>query len=421
MQDNTAPFSRSGDQLKVLDLGTQFAGPFAATVLGDFGAEVIKCEQPGTGDPLRLPDGMSPRWQAVGANKRSITLNLRVPEGQDLLRRLVGWADVLIENFRSGTMDKWGIGYEALSKVNPRLVYVAVSGFGTGGPYTQMSGYDFVGSALGGATALTGYPDQPPVLPGVGATDFTSGLFAAIGALEAVRRRDAAGGSGRGAFVDMALYESMLRLISAEMADYTLDGVLRERAGGSPRRDGKPELPMWYSYRTRDGRYLAMQPVTIGQITDLRALIGDPALDDPKFENQKGRMANSGELYDILSRWVAAHDFDEIWDILKTTSVPAGPVNTIPDILADPHIRARGSLVAVRNGKGQDFVLPSATPRMTGNDPAPRWTGEPLGASTRHVYAELLGLGDTDLRGAARSRHHLTAAGHRGDTDVIDS
>ena len=197
----------------------------------------------------------------------------------------------------------------------------------------------------------------------------------------------------------MALYEAMLRYVSTEMADFTLEGVLRERAGGTPRRDGAGELPMWYCYRTRDGRYIAMQPVTMGQIADLRALIDNPALLDPKFENQKGRMANSAELYDIISSWVAGYDFADIWEVLKGTTIPAGPVNTIPDILEDPHVRARGSVVSVRNARGQEFALPSATPRMSGNDPAPRWTGEALGASTRHVYSQVLGLSDNEMDG----------------------
>jgi len=392
------PISSDPSVLKVLDLGSQVAGPFAATLLGDLAAEVIKCEPPGLGDPSRR-DGMAPRWQTDGRNKRSITLNLKTAEGQAILRRLAAWADVLFENFRPGVMDRWGVGYEALKAVNPRLVYVAVSGFGASGPYAQMSGYDFVGSAFGGMTALTGYPDLPPVTPGLLVVDHVTALFAALGALEAVRRRDAPGGTGQGTFVDLALYESVLRFAATDLADYSLTGLLRERAGGTPRRDGREEMTIWYSYRTRDGRYLCISPVTLGQVADLRKVIQDPALMDPCFETLKGRTQNAAALYDIISRWVEARDFDEVWATLRDTSVPIGPVNAIPDIVADPHIAARGSLVTMANAEGEAIVMPAATPRIGGQNSLPRWTGEPLGASNRLVYSGLLGLSDDEIEG----------------------
>jgi crotonobetainyl-CoA:carnitine CoA-transferase CaiB-like acyl-CoA transferase len=393
------PLRDTGAQLKVLDLGTQVAGPFVATLLGDLGAEVIKVEQPGTGDTARGPAGMSPRWQTDGRNKRSITLNLRVAEGQDLLRRLAGWADVLVENFRPGTMDKWGIGYAALSAVNPRLVYVAVSGFGASGPYAHMSGYDYVGSAVGGMTALTGYPDQPPVVPGLLVVDHTAGLFGALGALEAVRRRDAPGGTGRGDYVDLALYETVLRFAATDLAEYSLQGAVRERAGGSPRSDGGEEMTIWYSYRTRDGRYVAISPVTLGQLADLRAIIGDPELEDPKYQTKEGRMANARAFYDIISRWVGARDFSEVWARLSASTVPAGPVNAVPDIVEDPHIVARGSLVTATNAAGEAIVMPAATPRIGAAAVGPRWTGERLGASNEQVYSQVLGLSAQDIAG----------------------
>lgn len=391
MSENTHPFQNAPAQIKVLDLGTQIAGPFVATMLGDLGAEVIKVEQPGLGDTLRMPDGMSSKWQAEGRNKRSITLNLRVPEGQDILKRLAGWADVLVENFRPGTMEKWGVGYDQLSAVNPGLVYVAISGFGRGGPYSQMSGYDYAASAMGGATAVTGYPDRPPTVPGAYFADYTTGLFGALGAVEAVRRRDAPGGSGKGAFIDMALYESVMRFMGWDLAEYALSGTMRDRAGGMPRTDGAPEMTIWYSYRTRDGRFVAISPVTMGQITDLRAIIKDPDLDE-RFETLQGRMANGPALYEIISRWTEAHDFAQVWDTLSRSSVPAAPVNAVNDLVREPHILERGSLVTSRNAQGQELVLPGPTPRISGDPREPRWTGEPLGASNRHVFANILGL-----------------------------
>jgi crotonobetainyl-CoA:carnitine CoA-transferase CaiB-like acyl-CoA transferase len=388
---NTEPFSDNPTQLKVLDLGTAVAGPFATTLLGDLGAEVIKCEQPGTGDTVR-GGGMSGRWQMEGRNKRSITLNLRVPEGQDVLRRLVQWADVLVENFRPGTMTKWGIGYEELSKVNPRLVYVAISGFGQTGPYASLSGYDYVGSAVGGMTALTGYPHLPPVVPGLLVVDHTSGLFAAMGALEAVRRRDAPGGTGRGAFIDMALYESVLRYAATDLVDYSLTREVRARAGGKPQGPVQQEMPIWYAYKTRDERWLSICTVTPGQIRDLRALIPDPRLQDKKFDTGLSTTYHAEEYYDIISGWTGERDFDEVWTALRKTSIPAGPINSVQDIVADPHINARGSIVTMKNADGKDLVMPAATPRIDEDTQNLRWTGEPLGASNNHVYSTLLGL-----------------------------
>lgn len=393
---NTYPFSDNPTQLKVLDLGTAVAGPFAATLLGDLGAEIIKCEQPGMGDTVRM-QGMSGRWQMEGRNKRSITLNLRVPEGQDILRRLVQWADVLIENFRPGTMTNWGIGYEELSKLNPRLVYVAISGFGATGPYAPLSGYDFVGSAVGGMTALTGYPHLPPVVPGVLVVDHTSGLFAALGALEAVRRRDAPGGTGRGAFIDMALYESVLRYAATDLVDYSLTGQVRARAGGMPQGPVKQEMPIWYAYKTRDERWLSICTVTPGQIRDLRALIPDPRLQDKKFDTGLSTTYHAEEYYDIISNWTGTHDFDEVWEALRKTSIPAGPINSVQDIVADPHINARGSILTVKNAEGQNLVMPAPTPRIEGDAQNPRWTGEPLGASNDHVYSTLLGFSAEEI------------------------
>jgi formyl-CoA transferase len=382
--------------LKVLDLGTQVAGPFAATILGDLGAEVIKIEQPERGDPIRL-DGMSARWQVEGRNKRSITLNLRVPEGQQLLTRLACWADVLIENFRPGTMSRWGVGPDELAAVNPRLVYVGVSGFGATGPYAQRSGYDHIGSAFGGLTAVTGYPDRAPVLPGLFLTDHITGLFAAVGALEAVRRRDAAGADGRGTAVDSALFESIVRIAGADIADYRLNGITRTRAGGAPTGPDAFESPLPYVYRTRDGRWLSVYPVTGSQLAQLRRIVRDPALDDPRFDDNDGRARNASDWHEILAAWIGARDYSELWEMLGDTDVPASAVNTVPDLLGDPHVIERRSLVEIGNDEGELITMPGVVPRIGPVPDEIRWTGQRLGASNRDVYRGLLGLTADEL------------------------
>jgi formyl-CoA transferase len=394
------PISRDPGRLKVLDLGTVVAAPFAAAMLGDLGAEVIKVEQPGGGDMLRSVEGYSPRWQVEGRNKRSVTLNLRAPEGQELLKKLALWADVLIENFRPGAMAKWGLSYAELAKVNPRLVYVSISGFGQTGPYAPRSGYDFIGAAMGGLTHMTGYPDRPPVAPGIVTTDYTTGLFGVIGALEAVRRRDAPGSDGRGAHVDCALYESALRFAGSEISEYSLTGLIRERIGGMPVTNGKSrETPIFFSYRTRDGRWISLAPVSTPQVLELRALIDDPQFNDPKFATSPGAMNNGPEFYEIVSRWVGARDFAEVWRLLGTTTVPCGAINNAKDLFEDPHIQARGAIVTTENAKGETVAMPAPVPRF-GPEPAPvRWAGELLGASNHDVYAGLLGLSESDIEG----------------------
>ncbi len=387
------PVSTEPSVLKVLDVGTQVAGPFAATILGDLGAEVIKVERPGTGDPLRLA-GMSPRWQVEGRNKRSVTLNLGLAEGQALLRRLAGWADVLVENFRPGTMDRWGLGYEALSPVNPRLIYAAVSGFGASGPYAGRSGYDHVGSAFGGLTAVTGYADRAPVLPALFMTDHVTGLFTAIGILEAVRRRDVPGGTGRGTRIDGALYESIVRLAGADIADHSLTGFVRGRVGGEPVAADVRESPLPYAYRTRDGRWLSVYPVTDAQLGQLRQLVGDPELEDDRFQGTEGRARHAADWYRIIAAWVAAHDFAELWAALGRTDVPASPINSVPELVEDPHVRQRASVVEVINAEGRVVRMPAVIPRLAeaGHTAGIRWAGEPLGASNDAVYGGLLGL-----------------------------
>jgi formyl-CoA transferase len=361
----------------VLDVGTQVAGPFVATLLGDLGAEVIKCEQPNGGDPLRL-DGLSARWQVESRNKRSITLDLRVPDGQALLRRLAEWADVLVENFRPGTMARWGLDAVSLRAVNPRLVYVSVSGFGQDGPLAPRPGYHNIGSAFGGLSALTGFAGEPPVTPGPFISDYVAGLFGAVGALAALRRRDAPGGTGLGDWVDCSLAESALRITGAELAEWSLGGTARERDDTPP-------------YRTRDGRWLTLIVVQQHQQHALAEATNEPRLADPRFTGPD-RRRHRQEFAMLVQEWVGAHDASDAVQLLADAGVPVSLVNTVADLAADPHIAARHAIVGVPNANGDEVQMPAVFPRVVGAGDAVRWAGEPLGASNEHVFRNVLGL-----------------------------
>jgi crotonobetainyl-CoA:carnitine CoA-transferase CaiB-like acyl-CoA transferase len=271
-------------------------------------------------------------------------------------------------------------------------VYVAISGFGQTGPYASLSGYDFIGSAFGGLTALNGYPELAPVIPNLYVVDHTSGLFSALGALEAVRRRDAPGGTGRGAFIDFALYETALRYTGTDVVEYSRTGTLRPRVGGKPTGPGHTEPPYFYAYKTKDERWMSVVTITPPQIQELRSLISDPRLHDEKFDTLASTMGHAAEFYDIVSTWVGSHTFAELWETLKQTTIAAGPINTAKDILDDPHVRARGSVVTVESADGATMTMPAVTPRLGDETAKVRWVGEALGASSDHVYANVVGL-----------------------------
>jgi crotonobetainyl-CoA:carnitine CoA-transferase CaiB-like acyl-CoA transferase len=366
-------------QLCVLDVGTIIGGPFVATLLGDLGADVIKCEQPGSGDPVRLADGLSARWQVEARNKRSITLNLRVPEGQALLRDLCQRADVLVENFRPGTMAKWGLGYDDLREVNPRLVYVSVSGYGQTGPYRDRPGYDPVVAAFGGLTDMSGLPDGPPMRPGLSVIDHMSALFATVGALEALRRRDGPGGTGTGAWIDHALYESSLRIAGVHFAAHSLAGEVPTRAGVLP-------------YRTADDRWFVIHADSNREFGRLRSVIEDPQLDDPRFATREGRVANAEDLTALIGKWVQRQSARDVLDMLVAADVPASLVNNVADLGADPHVAEREDLITIENARQQAVTMPGVFPRIVGQDTPVRWAGQELGASNESVYLDLLGL-----------------------------
>jgi crotonobetainyl-CoA:carnitine CoA-transferase CaiB-like acyl-CoA transferase len=399
------PVATDSATLKVLDIGTLVGGPFSATLLADLGAEVIKVEPPGKGDFIR---GISPygspgnslHWQVHGRGKRSISLNLRVPAGQEIFRELAAWADLLIENMRPGTMERWGLGYQELATINPRLVYLSVSGFGQTGPYRDRPSYEFAASAFGGLTYLTGFPDRPPVLPGIAIMDHTSGMFGLIGALEAVRRRDAMGEQGRGCYLDMALYEPAMRMSNEVMAHYVAHGVSFEREGSIPSGSTAPHNHFGSVYETRDGHFVACYPSSYAQFEQMAKMMDrDDMLTDPRFATDEQRKYSGFPAVDaILRAWVLEHDFDEVCQAMEKAKLAYGPVFGPAEFAANEHVIARENLVTLDDGLGGKTTVPAPVPMVNGERPKIRWAAQPLGASNHSVYQGLLGKSADELR-----------------------
>jgi len=382
-------------RLKVLDIGMMIAGPFCSTLLADFGADVIKVERPdGQGDRMRQQDIY---WPVEGRNKRSITLDMRLPEGQELLLRLVDWADVFVENFKPGTVDRWGLDYATLSKRNPRLVYVSVSGFGQTGPNSARPGYDHVGAAFGGLWYQTGFPDRPPVLPGMPIADYLTGTFAAVGALEALRRRDGPGGTGRGEWVELGLYEPIMRISGSNFIKHSLTGDINERVGSMPVDDEPPRgLMNGVAYHTADGRLMNMLPLQPAQWDRLKRII--PEIDRPEFNNEA--LQRNLRLPDpIIRAWIAERSYDELAEIFTAADLTFSPLNSTLDLLEDPHVAARGNIVEAEDCKGRTVRMQGVVPHLVSQPGEVRWAGEVLGASNLEVYRDLLGLGEEELAG----------------------
>jgi formyl-CoA transferase len=384
--------------LKVIELGTLIAGPYCARLLGEFGAEVIKVETPGDGDPLRkwrkLHRGNSLWWYAQARNKKSIAVNLRVPEGQEVVRALARSADILVENFRPGTLEKWGLGYEALSRDNPGLVMVRLSGFGQTGPDRDKPGFGAIGESMGGMRYVTGYPDRPPVRVGISIGDSLAALFGAMGALMAIHHRHA---SGRGQVVDVALYEAVFAMMESTLPEYGLGGFVRERSGAA-----LPGIVPSNTYPCKGGKY-----VVIGANADsifrrmMRAIGRADLADDPSLATNEGRVARTEELDRAIGEWTAANDLAHVLEVLERAEVPSGKIYSIADIAADLHYRARG-MIERHELDGAELLLPGIVPKMSETPGATRWIGPKLGEHTDALLAEC-GYTPADIE-ALRSR-----------------
>jgi formyl-CoA transferase len=383
------------DGLTVIEMGTLIAGPFCGQILGDFGATVIKIEDPKAGDPMRqwgrsLPKGHSPWWPVIGRNKRSVTLDLRTAEGQDIARRLIGGADVLVENFRPGALEKWGLGYERLSADNPGLVMARVSGFGQTGPYSSRAGYALIGEAMGGLRYITGEPDRAPARAGISVGDSLAGLHAALGTMMALHARHR---SGKGQIVDAAIYESVLSVMENLITEYGLTGYVRERSGSV-----LPGIAPSNAYPTKDG---ALVVIGANQDTLFRRLcdaMGRPELaQDPRYAGHAARGEHQAELDALIGAWTATLDAEALLALMETSGVAAGRVYRAPDMLDDPQFAAREAIVEVPHPVFGAVKMQNAFPRLTGTPGSVRWPGPALGEHTDAVLTERLGMSSEEI------------------------
>ena len=387
------------DGLRVLDLATFVAAPFCCTLLGEFGAEVIKVEQPGRGDDLRrlgtpVREGLSYWWLVESRNKKSITCNLREPDGQALVRRLVRDTDVLAENFRPGTMERWSLGWDDLRATNPRLVMVRISAFGQTGPYRERPGFGRIAAAMGGLSYLSGYPDRPPVTPGTPTIpDYLAGALGAFGALVAVERRRR---SGEGQVVDVGLYEPLLRMLDELIPVHAATGYVRERIGS-----GTEYVVPHNHYRARDGRWVAIACTNDRMFERLAAAMDRPEL-AAEFPTMRSRLERRSDLDAIVQTWVGGAEAREVLARLDAAEVPCGPVASARDLFADPHVRARDNIVEVPSPLGGMLSMVGIVPRLTASPGRIDSVGPvDVGAHNEEIYCGRLGLTRDDLRALA--------------------
>jgi len=380
--------------VRVIEMGSLIAGPYAGALFAQFGADVIKIEPPTIGDPLRkwrkMDGDTSLWWYSQSRNKQSLTLNLKDPDAQEVLKRLVSEADVLIENFRPGTLEKWNLGWDALSKVNPRLVMVRVSGYGQSGPQAGKPGFAAIAEAIGGLRYLIGYPDRAPVRTGVSIGDTLASLYGVIGSLMALRHAEA---TGEGQVVDVSLVESVLAVTESLIPEYGADGTIRERSGSS-----LPGIAPSNTYTTRDGRYLVLAANGDSIFNRLMHAIGRPDIaDDPQFKHNDGRAKASDELDTILGAWSASVSLTEALDILEAAEVPASGINSVAEVVEDEQIQARGSIERYALESGLNLCMPAAVPKLTKTPGGTRWLGPKLGEHNESIL-ESLGLDPITIR-----------------------
>ncbi len=399
----TTPFSLTPgalDGLKVVEMGQLIAGPFAGKTLGDFGADVIKIEAPGAGDPLRnwrlIQDGTSVWWQVQSRNKRSIALDLRDPEGQDIARRLIAQADVLIENFRPGTLEGWGLSYESLAAQNPGLIMLRISGYGQTGPYRDLPGFGAIGEAMGGLRHLTGEPDRVPVRCGISIGDTLAALHGTIGVLTALYHRKVNG--GRGQVIDVALHEAVFNVMESLVPEYSAFGAVREPAGSA-----LPGIAPSNAYRCGDGAVVLIAGNGDSIFRRLMAVIGrDDLGTDPALADNAGRVARVEELDAAIGAWTQQRPSAEVLALLGEAKVPAGRVYTAQDIVEDPHYRARDMVLKQRTRDGHEIDVPGIVPKLMGTPGRVRSSAPGLGDDTDTVLAGI-GLSGEDIA-ALRNR-----------------
>ncbi|MDE3100728.1 MAG: CoA transferase [Chloroflexota bacterium] len=388
--------------MRVLDVATFIAAPFCATLLSEFGADVIKVEEPSQGDSLRrLAEqykGEGLWWLQESRNKRTVTCDLRVPEGQDLFRRLAAHSDVIVENFRPGTMEGWHIGYDDLAKVNPGVIMMRISGYGQTGPFAKKPGFGRVAQAFGGLTYLAGFPDRPPVVPGSATiADYAAGLFGAFAVLVAKEYRDK---TGEGQQIDISLYESMFRIMDTLAIVYDKLGVVRERTAFDA-----PHAAPHSHYGTNDGKWVAVATTNDKLFARLCDAMERPELvDDPRFRTVRDRVAHRREIDEIVSSFTTSHDLQPLMGLLDEHEIPASPIYSVVEIFADPQYKARESIVAVEDERYGTLRMPGVVPKMSRSPGVIRHAGRALGADTDDVYRTLLGMTDVEIADLKRKK-----------------
>ncbi|WP_096200769.1 CaiB/BaiF CoA transferase family protein [Bacillus sp. FJAT-45350] len=370
--------------IKVLELGNFVAAPFAGKLFAEFGAEVIKIEDPTKGDALRnwriMHEGTSLWWYVHARNKKSVTINLREKEGQELVRELAKDADVIIENFRPGTLEKWGIGYEDLKKVNSSIIMARISGYGQTGPYRDKAGFGSVAESIGGLRYITGDPDRPPVRMGVAIGDSVSALYAVIGTLMALRARDS-DPEQKGQVIDIALYESVFSLMEGMLPEFDLKGVVRERTGSILK-----GIAPSNTYPTLDGKYIIIGANGDSIFKRLMQTMGMPELgEDTKYSSNQGRADNVDFLDNLISEWTKKQSLNEVQKKLDEAGVPAGPIYSIEDIANDEHYKARNMLETVTLPTGERVKVPGIVPKLSGTPGGIEWIGPQLGQHNEEV------------------------------------
>jgi crotonobetainyl-CoA:carnitine CoA-transferase CaiB-like acyl-CoA transferase len=392
--------STSGEQaplqgVKVIELGTLIAGPYAGALLAQFGAEVIKIESPGEGDPLRkwrkLHKGTSLWWYSQSRNKKSVTVNLKSEKGRQIVRDLVKDADIVIENFRPGTLEAWGLGWEHLSRINPSLIMVRISGYGQTGPYRDRPGFAATTESMGGLRYLAGYPDRPPVRVGISMGDTLASLYGAIGALLAMYHLKVNG--GRGQYIDLALYEAVFGVMESLIPEYSVFKHVRERTGAS-----LPGISPSNTYRCNDGRYVIIAGNSDGIFKRLMHAIGRGDLaEDPKLARNDGRAQHNDMLDEAISAWTSQHNLEHVLKVLEQAAVPSSKIYTAADIYEDPHYRARDMIQQFSLPDGQPIDLPSIVPKLSETPGVTNWLGPELGEHTEEVLSSL-GISHDELK-----------------------
>ena len=372
--------------LRVLDAATLFAGPLAATFLGDYGAEVIKIEHP-KGDPIRnhgyAKDGVPLWWKMVGRNKRTITLNFSKPEGQELLCALVKSADVLIENFRPGTLERWGVGPEQLQGVNPRLILLRTTGFGQFGPYAGRPGFGTLAESMSGFAHITGQPDGPPTLPPFGLADGIAGLAGAIAVMFALYHRDARGGTGQ--VIDLAIIEPILTILGPQPTVYDQLGIVQHRTGNRSINNAPRN-----TYRTRDGKWVAVSTSAQSIAERVMRLVGHPEfVEEPWFTSGAERAKHADELDAAVGGWIEQHDFDEVVRAFEEAQAAVAPIYDVTDIMRDPQYAALQSIIELPDEELGHVKMQNVLFRMLGTPGGVRWPGHRIGQDNDAVYGEI--------------------------------